>query len=696
MLVTAALVVASIATGFWWSTRTTPVGPIILISIDTLRADRLPAYGYTAGRTPAIDALATDGVLFEHAYTHSPQTLPAHTSILSGRLPFEHGVRDNVGFTVKGDEILLPQRLHDLGYATGAFVSSYVLRKQVGLTRGFDMYDDALPAAAPNRPLGQVQRPGAQTTDAAIAWLQQQTSDKLFLFLHLYEPHTPYAPPPEFAGGNLYDGEVAYADTLVAHLISTLKTSGRYDNATIILLSDHGEGLGDHGEDEHGMFLYRETIQVPLIVKLPAGASGGRRVAEPVQHIDLVPTLMDLVGHPTQGTFRGRSLRPALMGDGALPTTGIYAETLSPRLHFGWSELYALTDDRYRFIRAPRDELYDLSTDPGELTSVIDTRAPVRAAMRQTLDAMIAGATIAAPSTVSDADRQRLAALGYVGTQRSASLSTPGDALPDPKDKRVVLQQYRRAAGFAAEGRWREATEGFRDVLRTDADMPDVWLQLAGAYDVMGQPAEALKAYREVVARHPGDAAGLMGAAASYVQLGQFDQARAHAELAVASAPAAAHELLARIALQQGDVARARQHAAAGVAADPTLPLPDIIEGLIFYNQGRFADAVGPLTRATRALSSRTEQVADVYYVLGDALARTERFAEAEAAFKQELSTFPKHLRARAGLAMMYGTTNRQSAAAAVIVELETMAARDQVPGARDLAQQLRTLLKLH
>lgn len=691
-----ALVIAAGA-GWWWRTRTPPQGPIILISIDTLRADRLPAYGYTGIRTPAIDALAAEGVLFEHAYTHSPQTLPAHTSIFSGRLPFANGVRDNIGFTVKDDEVLLAQRLRDEGYATGAFVSSYVLRSAVGLARGFDVYDDALPKAAPNRPLGQMQRPGAQTVNAAIAWLNQQASERFFLFLHLYEPHTPYAPPPEFAAANPYDGEVAYSDALVGRFLMALKASGHHDNATVILLSDHGEGLGDHGEDEHGMFLYRETIQVPLIVKLPGGGSAGRRVAEPVQHIDVVPTVLDVIGVPSGGsdraTLQGRSLLPVLRGTGTLLTASIYAETLSPRLHFGWSELYALTDDRYRYIRAPRDELYDLSQDPGERTSIAQSRGPVRAAMRQALETLMAGATVSAPSAVSESDRQRLAALGYVGTQRSASLSTPGDALPDPKDKLELLHRYRRASTLAAEGRWADAADAFRDVLSDDANMPDVWLQLARAYETLGRLPDALLAYREVITRQPGDPAGLLGAAAIFVQLGQLDQARGHAELAIPTAPGAAHELLARIAVQQGNVAAARQHAAAGAAADPTLPLPAFVEGLILYNQNRFADAITPLTRATQALAARTEQIADVHYLLGDSLARSERFPEAEAAFQKELATFPSHLRARAGLAMVYWTTNRSTQALAQVEQLDALARIQKVPGARELAQQLWSLM---
>jgi len=692
LVFTGAAVIAAAGGAWWWQVQRVSDGPVILISIDTLRADRLPAYGYTKTRTPNIDALAAAGVLFEHAYTHSPQTLPAHASLLSGRLPFEHGVRDNIGYAVKEDEVLLPQILRSQGYATAAFVSSYVLRRQVGPHQGFDVYDDALPKAGPGRPLGEMQRPGAATVDAASAWVTQQASSTFLLFLHLYEPHTPYAPPAEYASGDPYDGEVAYADALVGRLIATLKSAGHYDNATIVLLSDHGEGLGDHGEEEHGIFLYRETIQVPLIIRMPRNRSGGRRVADPVQLIDLMPTVLDLTHLAARDGLRGRSLRPVLEATGPLAGAGIYAETLMPRLHFGWSELYALTDERYRFIRAPRDELYDLSKDPAERTSIADERATVRAAMRQAVEALIAGTQLSAPSAVSESDRQRLAALGYVGIGQSAPLTTPGDSLPDPKDKVQLLQRYRRAATLAAAEQWPDVIDALREVLREDANMPDVWLQLGRASEAAGRLPDALQAYREVITRRPADPAGLTGAAAILVQLGRLDEARSHAQLATASAPAIAHELLARIALQQGDSEAARKHAAAGAAADPTLPLPAFVDGLILYNQQRFAEAIAPLTRAAQALEKRTEQIADVHYVLGDALARTERPVEAEREFQTELALSPNHVRARAGLAMIYWTTGRPSQAMAMVEQLDALARRS-VAGAGQTAQQLRALM---
>ncbi len=250
ILILAALGTGLAAVGGWrYARASAPVnGPIIVISIDALRADHLPAYGYRKVRTPAIDALAHDGVVFERAYSHAPQTLPAHVSLLSGRLPFETGVRDTLGFVVTPGERLLPQMLRERGYATGGIVSAYVLRKETGINRGFDFFNDEMPPSSPERSAGQVQRDGAESEALAERWLDTSGSSRVFLFLHLYEPHKPYTPPARFAEYAPYDGEIAYADEIVGRLVRYLKTHQLYDRSTIILLSDHGEGLGDHGE----------------------------------------------------------------------------------------------------------------------------------------------------------------------------------------------------------------------------------------------------------------------------------------------------------------------------------------------------------------------------------------------------------------------------------------------------------------
>lgn len=672
-----------------WVQRDTTAGPVILISIDTLRADRLPVYGYAAGQTPAIDRLANDGHVFEQAWTSSPQTLPAHSTIFSGLQPFAHGVRDNIGFTLGPDTPWVPALLQEAVVPSAAFVSSFVLRRQTGFARGFSHFDDQLPPSGPNRTLGEVQRAGQDTLAAAQKWLAS-APPRYFLFFHIYEPHKPYTPPVVPASGDRYDGEVTHADAIVGQLIETLRARGDYDRATVILLSDHGEGLGDHGEEEHGSFLYRSTIQVPLIIKLPDSEGAGRRISTPVQHLDMAPTILTALGLPVPGTLGGRPLGPVLRGETDLPAATIYAEAMSPRYHFGWSELYALTDERYRYIRAPRDELFDLREDPGESRSVVDARPQVRQAMRSALDRLLAGVSVAAPATVSAADRERLAALGYVGTQ-SSTITQPGDMLPDPKDKIEVLRLYQRAASLAAEGKWLEASAAYRALLADDPSMTDVWLQLAGTLDRAGQATAALDAYRQLIERNPTNAPALTGAAAVLVQLSRFEEARAHAELAIPVAPAIAHELLARLAVQRKDAAAARHHAAEAATADPTLPMPAFVDGLLFYNQNAFAAAIPPLQAAVRALTDRTEQVADVRYVLADSLAREGRLSEAAPLFATEIAIYPNHLLARAGLAMTEWELGRRTEARNAVEDLEAAAARFGQPQGYLLAAQLWT-----
>jgi choline-sulfatase len=694
-VVAATLAIAAVAVAAWrWRSSLSIAevdGPIIFISIDTLRADRLPVYGSTRIQTPNIDALAAAGVVFEQAYAHSPQTLPSHTSILSGQLPFEHGVRDNIGFTVKTGQRFLQHTLREQGYTTAAFVSSYVLRRQTGIAQGFEIYDDDLPAASAATPLGQVQRPGDQTVAAAARWIDAQTSTRFFLFAHLFEPHTPYSAPPRFAADDPYDAEVAYADELVGNLLERLRTKDLYDGATIVLFADHGEGLGDHGEDEHGIFLYRETIQVPLIIKLPHSREAGRRVAAPVQHIDLVPTVLALAGAPRNSEAaadgRGRSLLPLIEATGSLPAAQIYSESMSPSLHFGWSALYALSDGRHRYILAPRDELYDLEKDPKELTSIAAQQPQVRSAMRRVLDGIRAGGDLAPASPVSDDERRKLAALGYVSMPtRPQTTATTGATAADPKDKIHVFQDYRRATQLAASRRFADAATLYRAMLHEDPGMTDVWLQLADAYDQQGRHVDALAAYKEVIARQPKDPASLIGAANALLRAGRAREARAHAELAAGVAPAAAHELLARIALGSGDADSARRHARLAQDADASLPLPAFVDAVILYQQGRFDAAAEKFLEVREAAALRTEQLADVNYLAADSLARLERYREAEPLFGAELALSPQHVRAQAGLAMLYQATGRPREAAAAV---ETMVERSPTPEAYGMAAQL-------
>jgi choline-sulfatase len=695
-----ALAIVAVCVVVWFGWRATPAssvhaGPIILISIDTLRADRLSAYGYRAARTPAVDSLAADGVLFEHAWAHAPQTLPSHASIFTGRLPFEHGVRDNLGFTLRPDDPTLASMLRARGFATGGFVSAYVMRSETGLSRGFDTYDDRLPVASPEVAIGEVQRDGQETVAAALKWLDTQQSSRFFLFLHLYEPHTPYEPPARFRQLQPYDGEVAYSDELTGRLIAGLRDRGLYDDALIVFLSDHGEGLGDHGEQEHGLFLYAETTRVPLIVKLPGQRGAGRRVAAPVQHIDLVPTVLDLVDAPGPDGLRGRSLVPAFAGQ-AIPEQGIYAEALYARFHFAWSELYALTDARYRFIRAPRDELYDIEADRGERENIAPSRESTRVAMRQALEQLMAGAKIDEPAKATPEDRERLKALGYIGMQAAAGTQPGAESLPDPKDRVEVLERYRGALDLVRAAKPEEAVTVLRGIVAENPGMADVWSEIGGLLLRLGRAGEAIEAYKRLVDVAPHDPSALVTVAQLLAQAGRLEEAQAQATAALAMQSstdprwkAAAHKVLMRVALDRRDTALARAEAARAQEADPSIPLPDFVEGVIRYEAGQFNEALPFFGRAARASGERTFQIPDLHYYLGDILARQERYEEAERELSVEIRLFPSNLRARSSLAMLYRAQGRVDASTR---EIERMLRASPSPEAYGLAAKLWTM----
>lgn len=698
ILVLAAVGTALAAVGGWrYARASAPVnGPIVLISIDTLRADHLPVYGYKKVKTPAIDALAADGVVFERAYSHAPQTLPAHAALLSGRLPFETGVRDNVGFVVKPGERMLPQMLHDRGFTTGGIVSAYVLRKETGIAQGFDFFDGDMPPSSPELSIGQVQRDGTESESIAEHWLDSQRSSRVFLFLHLYEPHKPYTPPDRFAQYAPYDGEIAYSDEIVGRLMQYLKTHQLYDRSTIVLLADHGEGLGDHGEQEHGLFVYDEAIHVPLIVKPAGNLAVGRRVADVVQHIDIVPTILDLVKAPAPGNLRGRSLKPLLDGTGQLPEQAVYSEALYARYHFGWSELTALTDGRYRFIKAPNQELYDLQQDPHERRNIATDRSQASQALRGALDRLTAGAPIQAPADVSAEARERLQALGYVGAVTDVP-TAPGDSLPDPKDKRDILERYRTAVDLAGAREWPKAIALLQEILGEDPEMADVWSQLATFAVRTDRFDLAIDAYKHFIELKPSDPNGYIGAAAAYLRTKKLDEARDHARLAVdvaaerdVRAKASAHELLAKIALARQDLDEARGEAELARKVDPALPLPTFIEARILYDEGRFADAL-PLFEQTIAdlKHAGALQMSEVHYYAADTLGRLERYPEAEKEFLAELQFFPQNTRARAGLAMLYQATGRTDLASAAIGDMLHMT---PTPESYALASRLWTM----
>src|SRR5450759_5207433 len=345
-------VLAAAAAGWRHAKSSGPAyGPVIVISIDSLSADHLSAYGYTK--------------------VHTPLTLPSHVSMLSGLLPFQAGVRDEVGFPIPAGVSLLPQLLHKRGFKTGGVVSNYLLRKETGLGAAFGFFDDAFGAVGGEGSPLATSRDGEASLRIAERWIESIGTARFFLFLHLDGPRSPRTVPERFAKYSAYDAQVAYADEEVGQLGAFLKKRGLYSGGVIVLTSDHGDSLGDHGEQGHGLFVYERAIRAALIVKLPRRDGGGRHSDALVQHIDITPTILDLMGAPRPSGLGGRSLRNVLDSPTAtLPNRKVYAESLAGRYRFGWSEVQSLTDNRYRFIKSARPELYDLLQDPKELSLI--------------------------------------------------------------------------------------------------------------------------------------------------------------------------------------------------------------------------------------------------------------------------------------------------------------------------------------
>ena len=478
-----------------------PTGPsVLLVTLDTTRADHLGCYGSAAARTPALDALAASGVRFEQAFSQVPLTLPSHVSLMTGTYPPTNGVRIN-GATVLGDDLpTLAGAFQSHGYRTAAFVSAWVLNSAFGLNRGFDHYDDQVAGEDATSALYQERR-GDATCDAALAWLAEQAQAPFFVWVHLFDPHSPYDPPSPYKEelSDPYDGEIAFADSQVARLVQWLDANQWRERTLIVVAADHGEAFHEHGEIEHGLFLYNPTMHVPLIFSLPGRLPTGKVVTTGVRLIDVVPTVLDVMGWPTFSSAQGQSLRPAMETD-TVTFQPAYAETEYPRIGFGWAALRSYTTAEWKYIEAPRPELYARVTDPNEATNVAQENPEVAARLKSELDALLTGMEKrrAEQAKLDEKGLRALESLGYVGGSTPEEEEADASAQPrhDPKDMVDVFRGLSRAQWLLHQRRYAEVVQTLEPLVVESPESDELHRVLGEAYLKLGRYADAEREYR--------------------------------------------------------------------------------------------------------------------------------------------------------------------------------------------------------
>lgn len=652
---------------------------VLLISIDTLRADALGAYGRAGADTPWSDRLAAAGARFESVRAHNVVTLPSHANLLSGRLSFEHGVRDNTGFRFPADVPTLATLLKERGYRTGAFLSAFVLDSRFGLDRGFDVYDDRLGGTEVRSEFLVPERSAERTVAAARHWLAAQGDTPAFLFLHLYEPHFPYEPPEPFRtpfAAEPYQGEVAAADAALGPLLAPILDSGERARWLVALTSDHGEALGEHGEMTHGIFAYEACLRVPLMLYAPR-LLRPRVVRAPIAQVDVLPTLLDALGLPAPDALAGRSQWPSAFGRSAEPAP-LYFEALSSSLNRGWAPLYGLLEGGLKYVDLPLPELYDLAADPGEARNLVATRPEELERLRSRLARFRARDRGVSRVAEEEAALERLRALGYVAAATSQAKQRHTEA-DDPKNLVGIDTRIREVVRLYRARDLRGALALCEQNIRERPQMPVSYLHLAylkrGLGDLPGAVEAARRSFElrpldgEAVslyaiylseARRAGEAVGVTEPYASDSQpnldvltargmalahLGRFQAALETFAAARRVDPSNALTLvnIGTVHLMSGDRGAARGAFESALEVDPGVARAHNSLGVMAMTDGRSEEAVERWKQAA-ALDPRDYQT---LFNLGSTLRRLGRAAEARPYLEAYLREAPLALEAR-------------------------------------------------
>jgi choline-sulfatase len=640
ILAAAALLIA-VTLGLVLVARRSPRAPnLLLVSIDTLRADRVSAYGYAEPTTPVLDALAARGARFASAQSASPLTGPSHATILTGQYPPVHGVRDNVRFSIAAASTTLAERLGRAGYETAAFVGAFPVAGAFGFSRGFSVFDEGFHATAR---AGQVaERPANEVADAAAGWLRARGAKPFLAWVHFYDPHEPYAPPAaeraRFA--HPYDGEVAFSDAQLGRLLEALRAAAVEERTLVVVLSDHGEGLGEHGESTHGLLLYESTLRVPFVMAGP-GVPPGRVVAERVGTIDVLPTLLALLGLPRPEGLPGRDLRPALAG-GRLRDEPLYAESLYGRLNCRWAPLRAWTEGGFKLVAGGHSELFDLAGDPGERSDLAASQPEragrLRGALERAMAAMAPGGDRAAPARLSAEQTEALRALGYVaGGGGGGALDDP--RLSDPRNHVRALERLRvlgGASGAAVAPALNEAVA----LAKADPGNPLAHEVIAGLAFQSGRLELAAEALGRFVEIEPERADVLARRGDLLRTLGRLEEAERDLRRAVSLGSTEdwpARVALAETLVARGGLAEAESLLAGVLAQAPRDRAALVAQARLRRAQGRTDEALTGLEAA--AQGGDTEALLE----LAEAQAEAGRFSASREAALRVLATSPAH-----------------------------------------------------
>jgi arylsulfatase A-like enzyme/Flp pilus assembly protein TadD len=622
---------------------------IILITLDTTRADRMGFLGSDRGLTPNLDALAKQSVVFTRAYAQVPLTTPSHAALLTGTYPqFSH--LEDLGAPLGKDLPYLPDLLHKHGYHTAAFLGAYILDPAAaapGFERGFDLYDANFHQRKPGEDRYQsVERRAVDVANRALGWLSRHQQRPFFIWLHFYDAHDPYDPPEPFKthyASEPYDGEIAYTDSIVGSFVEVLRKHGLYQNSVIAIVADHGEAFGEHGEERHGMFLYDETIHVPLLLKLPSERLGGKRVEERVALAEVAPSLLEMAGIPAPATMQAHSLFPfideaksAASDKGKAPERPVYSETNYAHRAFGWSELRSWRTGKYLYVQAPKPELYDQSSDPDAVKNL----APAVRAVADTLESQLANfqektnSVRSEPTKMDPTQAEKLRALGYLASDSSGPNSS-GKAEIDPKDKIEIANKFHRSLVDLEEDRYEEAITELREVVRLEPDIASGHLELGRALVHVQRYQEALPVLRTAAEKNPNSGMAHYELGLALIKTGQWEAALPEMQAAVVCTPNSAqlHFYAGAVHLRLKHILEATAEFESSLKIDPDHFLANLKYGEMLFREGDAAGALPKLSRAAKVDPKSAEAhaaLADTYHQLGQAQNATRERARAD------------------------------------------------------------------